>query len=93
MSEPVLFLGFVVDATFAGNLARANPSLVSLLTQGGDAYLLSREVHGQQYLGKKLGSMTDLDAILATAKHIHSLARRLVPDAPLPALALLTFDS
>lgn len=93
MPEPVLFLGFVVDAMFAQGLERANPSLVGLLTQGGDAYLHSRHVHGQQYLGKWLGSMTDLDAILATEKNIHSLAQRLVPEAPLPALALLTFDS
>lgn len=93
MPEPVLFLAFAVDEMFANALQRANPALVSLLTQGGNAYLESRQIHGQQHLGKQLSSPTDLDRILAVEKNIHSLTQRLAPDIPVPALTLLTMSS
>lgn len=87
-SASSLFLGILVDSHFISLMNRANPSVVALLTQGGDTYLESVNVHGQRYLGKRLSALETLETIESTERNIQSLIQRLVPDH-LPPLMLL----
>lgn len=92
VTAPSLFLGFLVDREFTERLKGTRPSVVELFTRGGEDYLESHFFNDQKYLGKRLGSLTDLSTLEATEKNIESLIQRMAPreSIPIPSLVILT---
>ena len=78
-SIPQLFLAFPVSHEFEKVLARVNPDLLTVFTQGGESYLEDRQIEGVRYLGKALGQLADLGAIDLLEENIYSLLERIDP--------------
>lgn len=84
-----LFLGFPITGSLEQELGRVNPALLTLFTQGGDEYLVDLYVEGTRYLGKHLGSMSDLGELELAGRNIVSLMKRLVPSYSFQEQSLL----
>ncbi|MDP1835627.1 MAG: hypothetical protein Q8K75_06815 [Chlamydiales bacterium] len=83
MFEARVFLGMQVTPAFQAALNSANPTLVSLFTQGGQEYLEVYDVDGQRFLGKTLEETIDLSRVEMIHKNIISLLNRVVPNYPI----------
>ena len=73
-----LFLGFLLDPLLKAKLGEVPTPLKSLLIQEGPDYLQQIKYQDQLYLGKKLGSILEWNALDLTKKHLLSLLTKLV---------------
>jgi hypothetical protein len=81
MFDLKLFLGFLPDEAFQGQLLQTNPYLTALFI-GKEEYLQEINHQGKRYLGKHLSSFPTLDQLEDLEKHILSLLHKLAPHYP-----------
>lgn len=79
--DPTLFLAYSCSMPFEKKLAKANPHLVDLFTQG-DEYLTALSIGEQRLLGKPLTKPMSIESLEQLQKHVESLLKRLVPNDP-----------
>jgi hypothetical protein len=77
MVNGLLFLGFEVSASYAGELAALKPQFARLFINPD--YLEEVTVGDRQYLGKFLTNQIDTAAVEQTSMHIYSLLKKLLP--------------
>ena len=86
-----LFLGVKADEAFNGALERANPTLVSLLTGGGD-YLSELTRKEGRYIGKHIPLSSTVPQLESLETHLISLLTKLAPDLPHKPVLLSQID-
>lgn len=74
-----LFLGYPVNPLLEEKLQRANRTLLTLFTSGGD-YLEFLQLEDMRFLGKKCPSLPSLQDLEDLNLNIRSLLLRLAPD-------------
>lgn len=74
-----LFLAFPLTSQFCNQLSTVPKERQEELV-GSNLYLQPIENNDKHYLGKRLGSITDLETLELATSHIYSLLSILVPD-------------
>lgn len=80
--EVELFFGFPLNEQFLEALQNMDKRLYDLYVQKGDAYLQRFEYEGRSYLGKPVGSISEISTLELLQLNIYSLLKKLVPDFP-----------
>lgn len=86
-----LFMGVVVEGSFASQFSSANPQLVALFLNPEREYLLEMKHEGKTYLGKTVSTSADLASLDQMEANIVSLLKKIVPDYPYDDLELVLF--
>lgn len=82
MIELQLFLGFPIESTLANRLNASTFMDLNLICIKGPK---------GEYVGKKIGSSIDLEALHNAEANVYSLLRKLLPDFPFNASDLVLF--
>lgn len=78
-----LFLGFSVDPTFENELNSLDNQIKSLYIQeNSDAYLTKYALNDKQFLGKYIGTSSNLPHLELASTNIYSLLKKIVPNYP-----------
>lgn len=77
-----LFFGFLVEDSFARQLALVADDLKNFIVQNEDPYLHKISHEGKVYLGKYVESELNLAALQLVETNIFSLLKKLIPDYP-----------
>ncbi len=86
-----LFLGYPLSEELIEKLFRVKQELRALFIQDHPDYLQETYFQGQRFLGKKVGSIADLDALFLLQENILSLLKKIIPDHPYQNDALILF--
>ena len=74
-----LFLGYPIDSHLESALIQQNSFLIDQFIGVDPSYLRKIEYQGISYLGKAMGSITDLTSLLLVEENIYSLIKTLAP--------------
>lgn len=77
-----LFFGFLVEGSFALQLALVAEDLQNFIIQNQDPYLYKVSHEGKTYLGKYVESELNLATLELVETNIFSLLKKLLPDYP-----------
>ncbi|MGK5594124.1 MAG: hypothetical protein ACSNEK_02045 [Parachlamydiaceae bacterium] len=86
-----LFLGYPLSKDLAEKFSNVKKELLALFIQSHPDYLQETVYRGQRYLGKRVGSIADLDALFLLQENILSLLKKIVPDHSYHKKALILF--
>ncbi|MDF2577570.1 MAG: hypothetical protein K0S74_1054 [Chlamydiales bacterium] len=75
-----LFVGFQVDYSIKKSLDSVNPNIIKLFIRSQGDYLQQIEYDGESYIGKILDDIMSMDSIEQLERHIHSIARKVIPN-------------
>lgn len=91
MFDTTLFLGMSLDGELEAALNRLNPHLRALLVQEGSEYLHEATYQGQQYLGKHLGKLQELEQLSLVELNVRSLIKKVAPNYPSDSQEIFVF--
>lgn len=86
-----LFMGVVVEGSFATQFATANPQMIALFLNPNREYLLEVQHEGKRYLGKTISTAADLASLDQMEANIVSLLKKIIPDYAYDQMELVLF--
>lgn len=93
MPKYQLFLGFPVKKEVAHVLEKADEKIKKAFINEEECYLTVINMNETQYLGRFIGTRSDLQTLHSVEENIYSLLRRIVPSYPFDKTPLKLFPA